>query len=405
MTKLKKSLFFALGIILFSCNDPNIIGLEIQDPSDKIIINNDSIHNFSIITISEDSLRSDEPLNLMLGKIQDPIFGDNTGSFITQILLPSNNIESIENVVIDSVFLTYAYTGYYGDLDENNNFDVSVYELDMNIFKDSIYYSNFNPDYISENLSVEESFINGDSIEPLLKIQLKNEFGEKIINQTGTSNMIDNNSFLEFLNGLYIDANATNTIMYLNSESDKSKLSVYYHHPGIDTALSLDFIVGGESARINIFNQKDSSTLNVSPASNQTYLQSMAGHKAKLIFNNIQSLQDIFINKSINRVTVDLELIEDANYDPHEKLYLVRENIEGNIVFLTDFTIEGESHFGGELNNSKYSFNITRYFFQLINNPEYTDTLYILSSGAAANANRTILDNSKLSINVIYSEI
>ena len=217
--------------------------------------------------------------------------------------------------------------------------------------------------------------------------------------------MVDNNSFLEFLNGLYIEANATNTIMYLNSESDKSKFSIYYHDSGIDTALSLDFSVGGESARINIFNQKDSSTLNVSPASNQTYLQSMAGHKAKLIFNNIQSLQDIFINKSINRVTVDLELIEDANYNPHEKLYLVRENIEGNIVFLTDFTIEGESHFGGELNSSKYSFNITRYFFQLINNPEYTDTLYILSSGAAANANRTILDNSNISINVIYSEI
>ena len=37
------------------------------------------------------------------------------------------------------------------------------------------------------------------------------------------------------------------------------------------------------------------------------------------------------------------------------------------------------------------SFNITRYFVQLLNNPEYTDKLYILSSGAAANANRTIL--------------
>ena len=51
---------------------------------------------------------------------------------------------------------------------------------------------------------------------------------------------------------------------------------------------------------------------------------------------------------------------------------------------LKDFTIEGDQHFGGELNNTTYRFNITRYFVQLLNNEEYTDVLYLLSSGGSA---------------------
>ena len=63
---------------------------------------------------------------------------------------------------------------------------------------------------------------------------------------------------------------------------------------------------------------------------------------------------------------------QQAEYAAHDKLFLVRVNEEGNNVFLTDYTIEGETHFGGRLEDDKYEFNITRYFYQLLNN----DILY-----------------------------
>ena len=108
--------------------------------------------------------------------------------------------------------------------------------------------------------------------------------------------------------------------------------------------------------------------------------------------------------KFINKVSIDLECIE-PNYPPHEKIYLVREKKDGEIVLLKDFTIEGDQHFGGELDNTTYRFNITRYFVQLLTNDEYTDVLYLLPSGGSANANRTILDKSKTSIKIIYTDI
>lgn len=403
MNILKQAAYLIIGTAILACNDPNVVGINLPD-SAKFTINNDSIENFVLTTVVEDSLRSDESINLLLGQItEDPIFGENTGAFCQQMLLPANNIEEISNIVVDSVFITYTYSDFYGDLNENEDLEISVHELEESIYKDSIYYSDYTPIYNSTNLAVNKFIIEGDSnSSSYLKIQLSNSFGEQIINASGSDDMIDDEAFLEFFKGFYVEATASNTIMYLNPIADKSRFSIFYHEIDIDTAISFDCDFSGDAARINIFNKK---TIDTTLNSDYRYIQSMGGHKIEFIFTDLPSIQQKVEGKAINRVTVDLKTIEDNNYASHEKLFLVRETNEGKIVFLTDFTIEGESHFGGELKDGIYSFNITRYFVQLLNNPEYTDKLYILSSGAAANANRTILDYSKININIIFTEI
>ena len=404
MNILKQAAYLIIGTAILACNDPNVVGINLPD-SAKFTINNDSIENFVLTTVAEDSLRSDESINLLLGQItEDPIFGENTGAFCQQMLLPANNIEEISNIVVDSVFITYTYSDFYGDLNENEDLEISVYELEESIYKDSIYYSDYTPIYNSTNLAVNKFIIEGDSnSSPYLKIQLSNSFGEQIINATGTDDMIDDEAFLEFFKGFYVEATASNTIMYLNPIADKSRFSIFYHEIGVDTMLSFDCDFGGDAARINLFNEKTAIDTALNP--DYRYIQSMGGHKIEFIFTDLPSIQQKVEGKAINRVTVDLKTIEDNNYASHEKLFLVREKNDGKIVFLTDFTIEGESHFGGELKDGIYSFNITRYFVQLLNNPEYTDKLYILSSGAAANANRTILDYSEIDINIVFTEI
>ena len=403
MNILKQAAYLIIGTAILACNDPNVVGINLPD-SAKFTINNDSIENFVLTTVVEDSLRSDESINLLLGQItEDLIFGENTGAFCQQMLLPANNIEEISNIVVDSVFITYTYSDFYGDLNENEDLEISVHELEESIYKDSIYYSNYTPIYNSTNLAVNKFIIEGDSnSSPYFKIQLSNSFGEQIINASGSDDMIDDEAFLEFFKGFYVEATASNTIMYLNPIADKSRFSIFYHEIDIDTAISFDCDFSGDAARINIFNKK---TIDTTLNPDYRYIQSMGGHKIEFIFTDLPSIQQKVEGKAINRVTVDLKTIEDNNYASHEKLFLVRETNEGKIVFLTDFTIEGESHFGGELKDGIYSFNITRYFVQLLNNPEYTDKLYILSSGAAANANRTILDYSEIDINIVFTEI
>ena len=399
----KNAAFYILLAVLFACNDPDIIGLDLPG-SARFTITNDSIDNFTIKTVSEDSLRSDESQNLLLGQINDPIFGENKGSFCTQMLLTNNNIDAINGIEVDSVFLTYSISDHYGDLNESEDLEINVYRLSEDIYKDSNYYSDESFNYDPNNL-VTNYFINeGDSsTSSFINIQLDNSFGEIIMNETGGSNMIDNVAFLEFFKGFHVEATASNTILYLNPIADKSRFSIYYHEIGGDTALSFDFELGGDATRINMFNKKDIN--DISPDVNEIFIQSMAGYKAEFDFTNLEEIQTKCLGKSINRVTIDFEAFENNDYPPHEKLYLLRENNDGKIVFLTDFTIEGEGHFGGEFDNNTYSFNITRYFVQLLTNDQYTNKLYLVPVLGSANANRTILNKSKISINIIYTEI
>jgi hypothetical protein len=395
------SLSLIIGLVAIACSDPNTIGLEVQPTSDAIIISDTSSFSWqNSQTESEDSLRTDEALNLILGKIVDSKFGVNRGSFYTQILLTENNTNLGTSPVVDSVILSYAYSGYYGDLEEFTS--VEVNQILEDIYKDSVYYSNsFEIDLNSADFFAAFSLSN-DSANPSLRIELKNDFGQDILN-LGNATLKDNETFLQAFKGISVLAEASNTILYLNPNGTNSYLKIYYHNneSGTDT-LSLDFELGGDAARVNLFNSKPTSNLS---QDGKIYIQSMAGYKVKISINNTESIKSLLEGKVINKVTMsfDVESGSQLEYEAHQKLVLVRVNEEGDNVFLSDFTIEGEAHFGGNLENDKYEFNITRYFSELLQNDSYKE-LYLLPAGAAVNANRTIL-NKDIKLQIYYSEL
>ena len=403
-----------IGLIVVSCTDPNTIGLEVQPTSDNIIISDTSSFSWqNSQTASEDSLRTDEALNLVLGEISDPVFGFNQASFYTQILLSQNNNSLGENPIIDSVILSYTYSGYYGDLEDF--IDLEVSRIDETIYKDSIYYSN---SIIQSGIGVHgfvESFaLSDDGQNPYLKIKLDDDFGQQILD-LGDENLKDNETFLQEFQGIAILAYSTNTMLYLNPEGSNSYLKVYYHNdtnqdgfPDNNDTLSLDFGLGGDAARISLFNIKSENLEHNNIINNQSkiYIQSMAGYKSKISITNKESLKNILEGRAINKVTMsfDIEAGTQDEYPAHDKLFLVRINQEGDEIFLNDFLVEGETYFGGRLENGKYEFNITSYFCQLLNNSLYTNDLRLLPAGAAVNANRTIL-NKNIKLQIYYSEL
>ena len=392
-----------IGLIVVSCTDTNIIGLEVQPTSDNIIISDTSSFNWqNSQTESEDSLRTDETLNLILGQMSDPVFGYNQGTFNTQILLTENNSTLGENPIVDSIILSYTYSGYYGVLEEFTNLEVK--RINDDIYKDSIYYSNEYEFIIGSAIWVDTFSLSNDSETPFLKIKLTNDFGQQILN-LGDDLLKDNETFLQEFKGISVLASATSTFLYLNPDGSNSFMKIYYHNDesGSDT-LSLDFELGGDAARVNWFSPKQDPVI-INDQS-KIYIQSMAGYKSEISITNKDSIRSLLIGKAINKVTMtfDLEIDSQDEYAAHDKLFLVRVNQEGDNIFLTDFTVEGETHFGGRLEDDKYEFNITRYFYQLLNNDSYTNDLYLLPAGAAVNANRTIL-NKNIKLQIYYSEL
>jgi len=399
------SLSLVIGLIAVSCTDPNTIGLEIQPPSDNIIISSANFEGLTSATESEDSLRTDEALNLILGEINDDLtFVNSSSSFYTQILLIENNTDLGTNPTVDSVVMSYTYSGFYGaDLADFTSLDILVLQDD--IYKDSVYYSTSYSIPTPGGMSYVESFsVSNDIEKPLLKVELSNEFGQDILDLENEG-LKDNEVFLENFMGINVVASAQNTMLYLNPNGSNSFLKIYYHNDesGSDT-LSLDFELGGDAARINLFNSKPLE--NLVQEDDKIYIQSMAGYKAKIAVNNTDSIKAVLAGKAINKVTMsfDVEQGSTDEYPAHDKLFLVRVDEEGKNVFLTDYTIEGETHFGGRLEDDKYVFNITRYFYQLLNNDTYTKDLYLLPAGAAVNANRTILGKD-IKLTIHYSEL
>ncbi|MFA5781348.1 MAG: DUF4270 family protein, partial [Bacteroidales bacterium] len=125
---------------LFSCEEPDIVGLEVQPPNDKMdVVFCDTI-TLVAYSVKEDSIRTDETVYNLLGSNYDPIFGKNSASFYSQARLSSNNANFGSNPVLDSIVLSLLYKGIYGDTSAQQT--VKVYELAENIYKDSVYYSN-----------------------------------------------------------------------------------------------------------------------------------------------------------------------------------------------------------------------------------------------------------------------
>ena len=421
MIKYISTFCFCALLLTFSCTDPNLIGLEVQPPSDGITVTLSSVkNNLKLSTISEDSLRSDETSALLLGTItSDYIFGESWADFATQFQLPFNNVDvgSSDTLTVDSVVLALSYAGSYGNTDALN---IKVYQLTKSIFKDSIYYSKQELNYDVNNLNTatytilntEDSVIvRGEMKAPHLRLKLDNSLGEIILDASGTADLEDNAQFVAFFKGLYLEAiEATfsgGAIIYFSPSAANTKLTIYYQSTNVDS-LSLDFSLLADAARVNLFNEKDIAQLvQQADTSTNTYVQSMAGYKTVVEIENLDSLKTIFKNKAINKVNLNFELdgTDTSNYAPHHRMYLVRVDNEGKDYFLTDYIVEGEEHFGGKLENGKYSFNITRYFHQLLNNKDYTNKLYLVSAGGAVNANRTILPKNKVSFNIIYTDL
>ena len=408
-------LFCVFSFILFSCKDPSEIGLDIHPESDRILIkNNSNFFNFSINTISEDSLRTDEPVRLLLGNLtSDPIFPKSNAHFISNLLLPSNNISfgDITNIIVDSVILQYVIDDYYGN--EIQTFpNLYVSKLTDPIYKDSSYYSNYPVVYSqSELVSVNNIVVQDSNSVSIIKISIDNSIGQEIID--GGNALSSNEDFLQYFYGLKVttvnpsDLNLANdnTILYLNADNQKSKFSIYYRDISVnDSVMSFDLMLGGDAARVNLFNQKNIQQLNASADS--CYVQSMSSYITSIQFNNLESIKDTLKNKVINKVNLKFSCNEDLQFGAHEKLFLVRKNSMGVNVFLSDFVIEGESHFGGQNQSNNFTFNITRYFSDLINGASgFTGELLLLPSGAVINANRTIIPKSSFVIEVLYSEL
>jgi len=418
----------AVIIILSACyKDPSKVGFDIQPPSDQIeLYGNDTIILFASYTVEHDSVSTSNMSTLVLGSMNDPVFGSTQAAFNTQFRLSKTNPYFGKEVRFDSICLQLAYSGRWGD--SATWMTAHVYRLTDSLWLNSDttlgvtrdnYYAHDFIEYdhtpLGSKTFLDQPF---DSVDlkrfwlkrtsamhaPFLSIRLDDEFGKKLLEDS--SSFVSNDDFLKTFYGLRMEvdpvAGSFGKMLYFSTASPETKLVIYYTNS--DSSANYSFIIDDRCIRFNNYdidhstadadlqNQLNSS----SPTSGdqRLYVQPLNGVRIKVNFEGIEKLREKK-NLVINEAKLFLNSAEEYDKELSPPQYLTTYTVDaaGKTILTPDSEL-GATYMGGKFDsdNNRYTMRITRYLQKRILNPSMdNDNLYISISGASFVANRAVL--------------
>ncbi len=417
---------------LTSCDKASSVGLDVQPKNDLLNVGFQDTVSLLTRTVKEDSIRSDQGLItngiVLLGKYNDPIFGEAKASIYSQVLLNSAIYPTTlgTNPTCDSIVLSLAYNGvYYGENSGRTppkKQTINVYQVLQDISTVSSYYSDTTLTRETHNdlangysfvPDIDSVYAEGTAAHPLhrvapqLRIPLQVNFGQTLLNNRLTGIMTSNSTFESFLKGLYITAENTTglnkgegRIISYYSNSTVSAVRLYYKYTGLNwngqvdsvrhTSFDLSLTLGARFAHLettapagsNLNTQLTSSTSTSNFAT--TYVQSLAGVKTKISTPYLMSLNDngpIAINKAELVVKVDPATLNDNGntYAPPSTLLVFGINDDKTSYVLPDF-LSSPFYYDGNFNatTNEYRLNITRYIQQVLDKKLHNNGVYLL---------------------------
>jgi hypothetical protein len=418
------------GLYISSCTKEfDTIGMELID--DQLGLTSQTILPVSAFAEIEDSVPSSLANLQLLGLYNDPVFGKTRASIYTEALpqtIPFNipGTVSPDSIVVDSVVLSLAYGGYFGNPSSYQL--LSIFELEDTIPAGTIY-SNKQLSYFPDPL-FSKSFIpqpedtvyilgpEGDTtsiLPPHARFHLPESFGRKFIdNSELTSEFTSYEDYRGFFKGFHLTVgdnnNTPGAIMYFNLRSALSRLEIHYHYiSGEDTTTTFyNFPLSDQfNRRFSHFDnfgythasqevQQQVLQGDTAAGMERTFIQSMANFRTKIWLPELEELIDnssgqVAINSARLYLPIDTELLQD-DLGYASRLILLRGNEEGDLVNLSDFEF-GLVYFGGTINEDKteYSFNITRHFQKVLSGETPNYPLYLRASNSFENASRAVL--------------
>lgn len=428
-------LLFAVLLTSVGCDDDmSSIGLNLKNRDDLLNATFTDTTTLYAYSVLEDSLKTTELANNILGSIVDEIFGMTTAGMATQFIPDGFTTTFGDAPELDSIVLMLRYRGgFFGDT--LNPFYVKVYELNETISSTDTFFSNSSIPHTEMNIAYNQNFLlypkptSNVMLDTVygahIRIRLDDELGQRFLDNVNSMN--SNESFKNFFKGLYIcaePAEGSGSLVNINfTHASLSRIQLYYKDSLLTKKYS--FLVSSESAksvRINTFKhnhemgerkfiqqvlEKDTML-----GEEMLYLQSMAGIKTKIGFPHLKTLKDkkMVINKAELVITKVDESKEFYIYP--SILTLQGVNKKGTLVRLPDDTGTG-GYFGGIYNTGtkEYRFRITRYVQDVILRDNFEPYIYLVVNAAAANASRTLLHGyntfdptTRLRLEIYYTE-
>lgn len=401
-------LLFAGGFLLLTgaCRKPTFIGDDLIPGEDYLSSQRIDTFTIKTYTLPDDSAVTSVNLFYSLGSMADQndgeghSFGKTTASMYSQILLPTNDLNFGTNPHADSLVLTLDYAALYGDSTARHS--LTVYKMLDQIQSQLLYHSDarfhINPVPVGKKVNFvpdirDSVFLYGFKTVPQLRIRMSDAFADQIIT-ADTTELQNDTTFMDFLNGLYIEedtftAGYSNSIMLFDMTSSWSALTLYYHNDEGDSlfvALPFGTCVNrfthqyppGSSPAAYLSNPDTS-------GDDITFVQGFAGLRTFVEIPYLQNLEDISINKAQLTFTLPENTI-DSTFPPPAKMLIVQsDSLMHNYYYLALYSQDfyysivdqqlGFTDIGGTLESQTdrfgqqvyvYQYDLTRHFQQII---------------------------------------
>lgn len=409
------ALFFVAILFIFnSCTkEKTDIGLGIQPEED--LLNATLVDSFQLETYTEleDSVRTDELSNCLLGSYVDPVFGKTTATIYTQLGLSTVGVTvDMPSTTVDSVKIYLRYSGYYGKLTAQT---FSVQRLTERFYRDSTYYSNktlttdgnelivSGKETITPN-TTSNVVVGSDTLNPMLVIDLKPQLGTDILNAVAGGSLASESAFSDFFYGLRLavdnptQAVGQGGILYFNMGDAQTEMVIYYTESSV--AKQLSFPISTNQARFSNFVHDYTGTpvadqlVDKTKGQTQFYAQTMGGVKGVLKISGINGLKDlgnIIINKA--EVSLPVQYYTSDPYTTTSAAFLFYNNADGGISVTLD-QLSNYASYGGIYDDSKkaYTFNIGRHLQKLVKG-ELENLGFVINTGSSSVAGGRIIFN------------
>lgn len=462
----KRALVFAsfVGMGLFvACTDiSDLAGGEFVPDTSNLQLNYTDTITIETYSILQDSVLNIRSSPLLIGELNDPIFGKTNASIAAKFLLVNGFDSSFHAAeFFDSIVFSLAYSSdYFGDTNQIQT--IRIYELAEILKDDESIFSNYRANYNPLELAsysfqpkptTPVELLPGDTVSPHIRINISTSasspFAEKLLNINEEDFYVSNeetgidslklDEFYEYFNGLYISSDEVGTgsigaLIGLNLFNSRTHLTIYKHDTihgfgadGITDTITIEnetsilqiASIGGTALNqySHDYTSADSEFKNQVLDENKElgkeliYIQSLAGTHTRIKFPFIKNLNALGNKIAVNKAELILTAAEDlmiTSFDAPNEIGAQIRFDRDSVLFIPDITY-GETFFGGVLDTTdgvnEYKFRITRYLQEVLDGDlEGEDGLYFYSVPEYNVYSRVLLIGSDPALPTPYSK-
>jgi hypothetical protein len=315
--KINIGLIFLLTLFLFSCEDPNEIGLELTGDPDRIgsyyqeielatsLINNDSLFTLSV-------------QRLLIGETYNSEFGKLSASSYSQFGFSNQELNIPDSATYDSLVLDIKNDYAYGTGIVNSQ-RFTVHELTEDLYDTAAYFSFSSAEYDPNPIATGD-FLLPERNDTILSFKIDDSYGQRLFEAAQDTNMIDPddaNTIHQLFKGFaFISDLNNNSVMGINVINDSTALRLYYTYD--DSTYNYPFIFFSVANFNRIVTDRAGSPLQgiedvhyeeFFPENEKSYIQSGADLITKVDFTPFLDFFDTIeyatINQSIISITID----------------------------------------------------------------------------------------------------